>query len=143
MAEAASSFSISWAFVMSIFFLNIANTFATSLDYMATTSNAKLHSVLFCAIFFAVGMLCFSISTTVYGAIDASAMSVGEIVALFVGTLVGCLLIVALMKIEHHMHPEEQGGDAPELERIAKKLRKQLTLQEEILVRTLVTERER
>jgi hypothetical protein len=133
MAEAASGMSISWAFIASIFFLNVANTFATSLDYMATSSNAKLHTLLYCAIFFAVGMLCFSISTTVYGGIDAS-VSVPELVTLFFGTCFGCGLIVALMKLEHHINPEDDGGEAPQLEKLAKKLRKQLIFQQDILV---------
>jgi hypothetical protein len=80
--------TITWTFVVSIFMLNLANTFATAIDFTATRSSAVLHRLLYCSIFFrctfvvdkcrlltsyiacSVGMLMYSINTTGQCSVD-------------------------------------------------------------------------
>jgi hypothetical protein len=104
-ADATASGTLSWTFVVSIFFLNLSNTFATAIDYTATRSSTTLHRMLFSSIFFSVGMLMYSIPTTVYGSFKNSFMAdeIGWLhaVSLVAGTFVGAALIVLLMHVEH------------------------------------------
>ena len=54
------------SFAVSVFSLNVVNTLATSIDLLATRPERFLHRLLVILIFFSVGSLFFSISSTVF-----------------------------------------------------------------------------
>eukprot|EP01094_Clydonella_sp_ATCC50884_P003244 TRINITY_DN124_c0_g1_i4.p1 TRINITY_DN124_c0_g1~~TRINITY_DN124_c0_g1_i4.p1 ORF type:complete len:248 (-),score=81.51 TRINITY_DN124_c0_g1_i4:1037-1780(-) len=159
-AESVAAGSVSWSFVLSIFFLNTANSLATSLDIMATRSTPSIHRLLYMAIFMSIGMLSYSISTTVY-ANFAKLHSLWLSIAMLLGTLLGAVLILLLMKLEDVVH-DVLAGDAaslqslplsstsrlyrsidrrrqkkqhamPDLKMVAQKLRLHMEMQQEIL----------
>jgi hypothetical protein len=117
-ADAAVAGTLTWTFVVSIFCLNLANTFATAIDFTATRSSRALHRLLYCSIFFSVGMLMYSINTTVYGsfriAYSKGTRDWSHALFLVFGTFIGALLIVVLMKFEekaHHHATEDRSSD--------------------------------
>lgn len=117
-ADASVAGTLTWTFVVSIFCLNLANTFATAIDFTATRSSRALHRLLFCSIFFSVGMLMYSINTTVYGsfrnAYSRGTRDWSHALFLVFGTFIGALLIVVLMKFEekaHHHATEDRSSD--------------------------------
>jgi len=67
-----------------------------------------LHRLLYCSIFFSVGMLMYSINTTVYGsfrnAYAANQRNWTHVLCLILGTAIGVGLIVVLMKAEERAH---------------------------------------
>ncbi len=115
-ADATASGTLSWTFVASIFFLNLSNTFATAIDYTATRSSHALHRMLFSSIFFSVGMLMYSIPTTVYGTFRYNFMAdtIGWLhaVSLVAGTFIGAGLIVLLMHVEHRKEQNAPVSDS-------------------------------
>lgn len=54
------------AFAASIFFLNIVNTMAIALDYLATRHERLMHRVMVMLLFFSVGSLVYSVSSAVF-----------------------------------------------------------------------------
>lgn len=108
LADATEKGSITWSFVLSIFFLNLANTLASSIDIQATKTSHGLHKVLMVSIFIAVGMLSYTIPSQVYGNFanqfhDKERGPI-DIVALFVGTFCGAFLIVILLYLDGKAH---------------------------------------
>jgi len=117
-AQSAINRTIGWSFVISILMLNIVNTCASSIDFLATSDNKILHRVLFALLFFSVGMLCYSISTDVYGKFaelfTLEERHIGHMMSLMAGTLVGFSLIILLMKFEGKMHRSAEGENKEE-----------------------------
>lgn len=102
---------MSLAFAMSIFSLNCANTMATSLDFLATKPEKLLHRMLLAGIFFSVGSLSFSISSTVFSSFLSNLSNKNyswlHLVPLLFGVAVGGLLIWLLMMVEDRLHARE------------------------------------
>jgi hypothetical protein len=118
-AQSTVNRNISWSFVLSILSLNIVNTSASAIDFLATKNSNMLHKILFALLFFSVGMLSFSISVDVYGKFVEEFkhdQNVGHIALLVFGTMTGYLLIILLMNLEMRLHQakEHAGGESDE-----------------------------
>lgn len=108
-ADATASHRMTLAFAFSIFSLNMANTMATALDFLATKPEKLLHRLLLAMIFFAVGSLSFSISSTVFSSFlehlaNDPDFTWIQLVPLLGGVLLGAMLIWLLMFIEERLH---------------------------------------
>ena len=97
-ADATAAGNMNLAFALSIFSLNMANTMATALDFLATKPEKTLHRLLLAMIFFSVGSLSFSISSTVFSSFLDHLESDPEfswinLVPMMGGVFIGALLI--------------------------------------------------
>jgi hypothetical protein len=110
-ADATASGRMTLAFAFSIFSLNMANTMATALDFLATKPEKVLHRLLLTMIFFSVGSLSFSISSTVFSSfLDHLASGLYtwlNLIPMLGGVVVGALLIWVLMVIEERIHARQ------------------------------------
>ena len=121
-ASATASERMTLAFAFSIFSLNLANTTATALDFLATKPEKVLHRLLLAMIFFSVGSLSFSISSTVFSAFLEHLAS-GEytwlnLIPMLGGVCIGALLIWLLLVVEERLHEKEQAKNSPQNEDI-------------------------
>lgn len=110
-SQATVNGTIGWTFVLSVFFLNLVNTVASSLDILAQFENVWINRLLMSLLFFVVALLTSSISTDVYGAFDDRYLrgdwDGGHLALLVFGTLVGFLCVVALTLYEQkHAIPD-------------------------------------
>lgn len=114
-ADATVEGSISWSFVIAICTLNVCNGLATSLDFMSANSDAgrgrsedTVRIYLFVFIYFAIGILSYSISADIYADFvdkyDHDSRGIDHLLLLFGGTIVGGLLIATLMRVEDWLH---------------------------------------
>eukprot|EP01102_Stenamoeba_stenopodia_P009714 TRINITY_DN2875_c0_g1_i2.p1 TRINITY_DN2875_c0_g1~~TRINITY_DN2875_c0_g1_i2.p1 ORF type:complete len:589 (+),score=155.59 TRINITY_DN2875_c0_g1_i2:347-2113(+) len=114
-AQSTVNKTIGWSFVLSILSLNIVNTSASAIDFLATSNSKKLHRFLFALLFFSVGMLVYSISADVYGKFaelfKSDERTGAHMACLLLGTFVGYTLIIMLMRLEHKLHAESEGDD--------------------------------
>eukprot|EP01088_Endostelium_zonatum_P007350 TRINITY_DN1957_c0_g1_i1.p1 TRINITY_DN1957_c0_g1~~TRINITY_DN1957_c0_g1_i1.p1 ORF type:complete len:484 (+),score=99.38 TRINITY_DN1957_c0_g1_i1:118-1569(+) len=108
LADATEKDTITWSFVLSIFFLNLANTLASSIDIQATKTSHGLHKILMVSIFIAVGMLSYTIPSQVYNNFARQwhdhERGIMDIAALFIGTIIGAFLIVILLYLDGLAH---------------------------------------
>jgi hypothetical protein len=114
-ANATVSGTISWAFVIAIFALNICNGLATAMDFLSKNRDAgksschdSIRICLFICIFFAVGILSYSISANVYADFvhkyDERIRNADHLLVLLGGTVFGGLLIAGLLRTEDWLH---------------------------------------
>lgn len=107
-AEATAEGRMSIVFAFSIFTLNLANTMATALDFLATHPEKKLHRVLVCLIFFSVGSLSYSISSTVFSSfltnLAEGIYTFWHLFPMLLGVVLGALLIYGLLYLEERTH---------------------------------------
>ncbi len=117
-ADATASGRMTLAFAFSIFSLNCANTMATALDFLATKPEKVLHRLLLAMIFFSVGSLSFSISSTVFSSflenLKEGIYTWLNLIPMLFGVLIGALLIWLLMLVEERLHAKslaQAGGE--------------------------------
>lgn len=114
-ADATVQGSISWSFVIAITALNVCNGLATAMDFLAKNretgkSNCQdsIRVCLFLCIFYAVGILAYSISADIYADFvdkyDGNDRNVDHLLLLMGGTVFGGLLIAMLVKVEAWLH---------------------------------------
>jgi len=131
-AQSTVNQTIGWSFVLSILSLNIVNTTASAIDFLATSNSKKLHRFLFALLFFSVGMLVYSISADVYGKFaelfKSDERTGAHMVCLLLGTFVGYSLIIMLMRLEHKLHAESEGEDDETLLEILNQIHQQLII---------------
>jgi hypothetical protein len=112
LAQSTITGSIGWSFVISILMLNIVNTSASCVDFLATSDSKYFHRFLFLLLFFCVGMLSYSISTDVYGRFaelfKEHDRDKNHLLVLVLGTLVGFSLIILIMKLEHKIREKKE-----------------------------------
>lgn len=110
-AEATAGNRMTIAFAFSIFSLNMANTMATALDFLATKPERVLHRLLLALIFFSVGSLSFSISSTVFSSflehLADGTYTWLHLLPMLMGVTIGALLIWLLMMVEERLHAKE------------------------------------
>jgi hypothetical protein len=114
-ADATVEGSISWSFVLAICTLNICNGLATAMDFLSNNSDMSysrsqdsIRVCLFVFIFFAIGILSYSISADIYADFvdkyDDSTRGSDHLLLLMGGTIVGGFLIATLMRVEDWLH---------------------------------------
>jgi hypothetical protein len=92
------------SFAVSVFLLNVVNTLSTAIDLLATKPERFLHRLLVILIFFSVGSLFFTISSTVFESFlehvhhhDANYML---LLPVFGGVIAGVLLVWGILVIQ-------------------------------------------
>lgn len=114
-ADATVEGSISWSFVLAIFALNTCNGLATAMDFLSNNrdsgysrSQDTIRMCLFILIYFAIGILSYSISADIYADFvnkyDDDTRGGDHLLLLMGGTIVGGILIASLMRIEDWLH---------------------------------------
>jgi hypothetical protein len=100
------------SFAVSIFSLNVVNTLATSIDILVTKPERFLHRLLVILIFFSVGSLFFSISSTVFESFlehvhhhDANYLL---LLPVFVGVATGVSLVWGILVVQQKCMGSEQ-----------------------------------
>lgn len=117
-ASATTNNRMTFAFAISIFLLNVINTLASSLDYIATRPEKNLHRVLFILLFFSVGALFFSVSDIVFEGfltqVHAHDANYLLLVSIFSGLVLGVVLIAGIIAIQTHLEEKAktQRGDS-------------------------------
>lgn len=117
-ASATTNNRMTFAFAISIFLLNVINTLASSLDYIATRPEKNLHRVLFILLFFSVGALFFSVSDIVFEGfltqVHAHDANYLLLISIFSGLVLGVVLIAGIIAIQVHLEEKAktQRGDA-------------------------------
>lgn len=100
------------SFGLSLTFLNIANTLASSMDFLATAENYKIHRFVYTALYFSVGMLAYTIPVQVYATYvihyQDGERNLFHGLVMLVATLTGAGLIVMLMNFEKAILGEEK-----------------------------------
>eukprot|EP01101_Sappina_pedata_P012291 TRINITY_DN8416_c0_g1_i1.p1 TRINITY_DN8416_c0_g1~~TRINITY_DN8416_c0_g1_i1.p1 ORF type:complete len:710 (-),score=339.00 TRINITY_DN8416_c0_g1_i1:25-2154(-) len=131
-AQSTITGAIGWSFVISITLLNVVNTSASAVDFLATKNNRRIHQFLFALLFFSVGMLVYSISVDVYGHFAHMFLEdqrdVRHIFCLLGGTFVGFSLIIILMRVEHHIHSQEESNEDDAMLDVLEKIQNQLAI---------------
>jgi len=118
-ANATVSFTISWAFVIAIFALNFCNGLTTAMDFLSKNCDMqkgnvqeKIRIVLYICMFFAVGILSYSISANIYSdfvrKFDSCIRTKEHLLVLFAGTIFGAGLIAGLLRVEDWLHHKSQ-----------------------------------
>jgi hypothetical protein len=114
-ADAVVNGTVSLSFVLAIFCLNVCNGLATSMDFLAKnrdTNRSNCHEsickCLFVFIFFAVGVLSYSISADIYANFatkyDGNLRDGNHFMLLLGGTVMGGVLIATLLRVEDWLH---------------------------------------
>jgi hypothetical protein len=138
-ADATASGRMTLAFAFSIFSLNMANTMATALDFLATKPEKILHRLLLTMIFFSVGSLSFSISSTVFSSflehLAEGTYTWINMIPMMFGVVIGALLIWLLMFVEERLHrkalaTEPVGAQAEQAEDVLAPMRLSLEREE-------------
>eukprot|EP01103_Thecamoeba_quadrilineata_P000730 TRINITY_DN10643_c0_g1_i1.p1 TRINITY_DN10643_c0_g1~~TRINITY_DN10643_c0_g1_i1.p1 ORF type:complete len:533 (-),score=88.91 TRINITY_DN10643_c0_g1_i1:64-1662(-) len=131
-AQSTINRTIGWSFVISILSLNLVNTSASAVDFLATSNSKKLHRFLFALLFFSVGMLCYSISADVYGKFaelfKTDERGAGDMACLMFGTFVGFSLIIFLMRLEHKIHSQQNEKEDDTLLHVLDMIHEQLLI---------------
>lgn len=100
------------SFGLSLTFLNIANTLASSMDFLATAENYKIHRFVYTALYFSVGMLAYTIPVQVYSTYvlhyQEGERNLFHGLVMLIATLTGAGLIVMLMNFEKAILGEEK-----------------------------------
>ncbi len=149
-ADATASGRMTLAFAFSIFSLNMANTMATALDFLATKPEKVLHRLLLTMIFFSVGSLSFSISSTVFSSflehLASEQYTWLNMIPMMFGVLIGALLIWLLMYVEERLHhkalAEPVGAQAEQAEDVLAPMRLSLEREEHHLQTARMSEYE-
>jgi hypothetical protein len=150
-ADATASGRMTLAFAFSIFSLNMANTMATALDFLATKPEKILHRLLLTMIFFSVGSLSFSISSTVFSSflehLAEGTYTWLNMIPMMFGVIIGALLIWLLMFVEERLHrkamaTEPVGAQAEQAEDVLAPMRLSLEREEHHLQTARMSEYE-
>lgn len=108
-AGAAQDGKITIQFATSIFLLNLVNTLATALDYLSTRPEKFFHRIMVVMIFFSVGSLFFSVSSTIFnGFLDTVRVHNADYLLLFPifsGMICGMCLVGVMLLVEHKYTP--------------------------------------
>jgi len=94
----------SLALVVSIFFFNLVNVTATIVDLIAQRTKS-MHRFLYILIFYALGMLVYSIPADIYADFEekwnSNHRGMNSLLLLFAGTIVGTAFIMLLIKLHY------------------------------------------
>jgi len=111
-AGAAEDGTITLQFAASIFLLNIVNTLATALDFLATRPEKFFHRIMVVMIFFSVGSLFFSVSSTLFAGFFSNVRDPETpidymlLFPIFAGVMCGVCLVWIILLLEYRYSPE-------------------------------------